>query len=66
MGFDPSDAIMIEDPVAGVLAARRAGMKVFGFTGGGHIYSALASRLTQAGAECTCTSMDEVTDRLSS
>ncbi len=66
MGFDPSETIVIEDSVAGVLAAKRAGMRVFGFTGGGHAYGSLASRLSQAGAAFVCSSMDEVTDRLSS
>jgi HAD superfamily hydrolase (TIGR01509 family) len=64
MGFDPGETIVIEDSVTGVLAARRAGMKVFGFTGGGHAYSSLASRLTQAGAAHVCASMEEVADRL--
>ena len=49
MGFDPSDTIVVEDSVAGVLAARRAGMRVLGFTSGGHVYSSLASRLLDAG-----------------
>ncbi len=43
------ETIVIEDSVAGVLAAKRAGMKVFGFTGGGHAYGSLASRLTKGG-----------------
>lgn len=64
MGFDPSETVVIEDSVTGVLAAKRAGMTVFGFTGGGHTYSSLASRLMQAGAACICTSMDGVADRL--
>lgn len=66
MGFDPGETIVIEDSVAGVLAAKRAGMRVFGFAGGGHAYGSLASRLSQAGAAYVCSSMAEVTDRLSS
>lgn len=66
MGFDPSETVVIEDSVTGVLAAKRAGMRVFGFTGGGHAYGSLASRLSEAGAVHVCGSMEEVTDRLSS
>lgn len=64
MGFDPSETIVIEDSITGVLAAKRAGMRVFGFTGGGHVHSSLASRLSEAGAMHICRSMEEVTDRL--
>lgn len=66
MGFDPADTIVVEDSVAGVMAARRAGMRVLGFTGGGHAYSSLASRLMDAGAEHVCSTMDQVVERLSS
>lgn len=66
MGIDPSETIVIEDSISGVLAGKRAGMTVWGFTGGGHTYSALATRLAQAGAEYVCGSMDEVSRRLSS
>ena len=66
MGFDPGETIVIEDSVSGVLAGRRAGMTVWGFTGGGHAYSALSSRLIQAGAENVCGSMDEIADCLPS
>jgi HAD superfamily hydrolase (TIGR01509 family) len=63
MGFDPADTIVVEDSVTGVHAAKRAGMRVLGFTGGGHAYDALASRLTEAGAECVCGSMEQVAER---
>lgn len=36
MGAEPSDCIVIEDSPAGILAAQRAGMAVFAFTGGSH------------------------------
>jgi beta-phosphoglucomutase-like phosphatase (HAD superfamily) len=36
MGVAPRDCIVIEDSVAGVTAARAAGMAVFGFAGGSH------------------------------
>ncbi|WP_377296737.1 HAD family hydrolase [Rhizobium sp. SGZ-381] len=36
MGVAPRDCIVIEDSPAGILAAKRAGMAVFAFTGGSH------------------------------
>ena len=36
MGVSPQSCIVIEDSPAGVEAAQRAGMRVFGFTGGAH------------------------------
>lgn len=62
MGFDPSDCIVVEDSVAGVTAARRAGMRSIGFIGGGHTYNALQARLSEAGAASICSSMAEIGD----
>ncbi|MDK9695621.1 MAG: HAD-IA family hydrolase [Siculibacillus sp.] len=50
MGADPVDCLVIEDSVAGVTAARRAGMNVVGFVGAGHVTAGLADRLRTAGA----------------
>lgn len=36
MGVSPGDCVVIEDSPAGIEAARRAGMRVFAFTGGSH------------------------------
>ena len=43
--------LVIEDSVNGVLAGRAAGMRVWGFRGGGHMTDRLAARLSEAGAE---------------
>jgi HAD superfamily hydrolase (TIGR01509 family) len=40
MHTDPARCIVIEDSPAGIEAAKRAGMRVFGFTGGSHARTA--------------------------
>ena len=37
MKVSPGECLVIEDSPAGIVAAQRAGMRVFAFTGGGHI-----------------------------
>lgn len=50
-GVAPDEAVIIEDSVVGVTAARAAGARVIGFTGGRHTYPDHAERLSDAGAE---------------
>ncbi|MGU3574706.1 HAD family hydrolase [Brucellaceae bacterium C25G] len=50
-GVDPKDVIVVEDSIHGVHAARSAGMRVIGYTGGAHSYPGHADQLTDAGAE---------------
>jgi HAD superfamily hydrolase (TIGR01509 family) len=59
-GADPKRCLVIEDSVHGVHAARAAGMRVIGFTGGGHTYPTHADRLTDAGAETVISRMVEL------
>jgi len=51
MGAAPAACIVVEDSVHGVTAARAAGMRVIGFTGGSHSWPGHADALTEAGAE---------------
>jgi HAD superfamily hydrolase (TIGR01509 family) len=50
MGEDPSNTIVIEDSVPGVLAAKRAGMRAIGFVGTAHDPQQLGAALREAGA----------------
>jgi HAD superfamily hydrolase (TIGR01509 family) len=51
MGAAPAACLVIEDSVPGVTAAREAGMRVAGFTGGGHWgHDPAGEDLIQAGA----------------
>jgi len=37
MGVAPEECVVVEDSPAGIIAAKKAGMRVIAFTGGGHI-----------------------------
>jgi D-ribulokinase len=63
MSATPKDCLVIEDSVAGVAAARAAGMTVFGFVGASH-FSPLdeGADLTAAGAELLFDDMARLPD----
>jgi HAD superfamily hydrolase (TIGR01509 family) len=50
-GVDPREAMVVEDSIFGVRAAKAAGARVVGFTGGAHTWPGHADLLTEAGAE---------------
>jgi HAD superfamily hydrolase (TIGR01509 family) len=64
MGVPPAHCLVIEDSVAGVTAARAAGMTVLGFTGGGHCLDGHAEKLRAAGASEVFASIADIGRRL--
>ena len=59
LGVDPAECLVLEDSINGVLAANAAGMRVWGFTAGGHMDEAAGKRLLATGAERLITSWAE-------
>lgn len=64
IGVDPMRCLVLEDSENGVKAAHAAGMTVWGFLGGGHIFKGHEDRLHAAGAEQVVEDFAEFTARL--
>jgi HAD superfamily hydrolase (TIGR01509 family) len=60
LGIAPSECIVIEDSVGGVVAARAAGATTIGFTEAGHIQPGHDARLREAGADQVVASFAEL------
>ena len=60
LGHVPSNCLVVEDSVHGVAAAKVAGMRIFGFTGGSHCSGETAGKLRAAGADSVFHEMREL------
>lgn len=60
MGAHPSRCIVVEDSVAGVTAAKSAGMTCVGFIGGSHCTEGHSQRLYDVGADTVVDRLDAV------
>ncbi len=64
MGAGPARCLVVEDSVAGIRAARAAGMYPVGFTGGSHCGPGHADRLRDAGAAIVIGRLENLTPLL--
>lgn len=64
MATPPAACVVVEDSVAGIQAARSAGMRPFGFIGGGHAGPGYGAGLRDAGAEIVFHRMTDLPDLL--
>ncbi len=60
MNASPDRCVVVEDSVAGVRAAKAAGMRALGFVGGSHCMAEHAAALRQAGAEIVLDRFDQL------
>ncbi|MEX1234778.1 MAG: HAD family phosphatase, partial [Roseovarius sp.] len=60
MDTPPSRCIVVEDSVAGVKAAKSAGMTCVGFTGGAHCAEGHSQRLYDAGANIVVDELEAI------
>lgn len=59
-GVPAHEAVVIEDSVFGIMAAKLSGARVIGFTGGLHTWPGHADKLTEAGAETVINRMADL------
>ncbi len=60
LNASPDRCVVVEDSVAGVRAAKAAGMRALGFVGGSHCLTEHAASLRQAGAELVLDRFDQL------
>jgi len=64
LNAQPAHCVVVEDSANGVLAGKRAGMHVIGFTGGGHCPEDHASALLAKGADAIAADFSELSSLL--
>lgn len=64
MGVSPDKCLVIEDSVAGITAAKAAGMRSVGFIGGSHCSDSQSDRLISAGANVIVSEFKSVLNHL--
>ncbi|MET0404469.1 MAG: HAD-IA family hydrolase, partial [Cystobacter sp.] len=65
-GAAPRETIVIEDSSHGVSGGVAAGMRVIGFTGGGHTWAGHADALSKAGAVTVVSRLEDVLPAIAS
>lgn len=60
LGYKLDNCIVIEDSIFGVTAAQRSGIKVVGFSGGGHFIPELEEKLKNSNPDWYCSSSKEL------
>lgn len=64
MHYDPQRTLVVEDSVAGVTAAKAAGLAVIGFLGASHISASHGARLKAVGADALADDANALQDLL--
>ena len=64
LGVSPIDCVVVEDSANGVMAGKRAGMQVIGFTGGSHCSPSHADSLLSKGADAIATNFSGLVELL--
>jgi HAD superfamily hydrolase (TIGR01509 family) len=64
LGVAPADCLVIEDGIHGIHAAQAAGMEVWAFLGGSHIFPALREQILATKPDCVFDDMRDISGAL--